>query len=70
MSPAESSSSISRRRTSINACERKAGNVVSEHCNELRIPNYKNVWANIRKIGRAPNADAVSFKALEMPQNI
>jgi arsenite oxidase large subunit len=46
------------------------GNVVSEHCNELRIPNYKNVWANIRKIGRAPNADAVSFKELEMPADV
>lgn len=64
MSPAESSFRIPRLRTSINACERKAGNVVSEHCNELRIPNYKNVWANIRKTCRAPNADAISFKAL------
>lgn len=45
------------------------GNVVSEYCNELRIPNYKNVWANIRRIGRAPNVDGVSFKELEMPRD-
>jgi len=46
------------------------GNIVSEYTNELMIPNYKNVWANIRKIGRAPRADSVSFKALEMPQDV
>jgi len=46
------------------------GNIVSEHCNELRIPNYKNVWASIRKIGRAPNADQISFKALEYPKKV
>jgi arsenite oxidase large subunit len=33
------------------------------------IPNYKNVWADIRKIGRAPEAEKISFKALEYPQN-
>ena len=47
----------------------QVGNVVSEHTNELMIPNYKNVWADIRKIGRAPEADKISFKALEVPQN-
>ncbi len=41
------------------------GNIVSGGVNELRIPNYKNVWANIRRIGRAPEADSVSFKGLE-----
>jgi arsenite oxidase large subunit len=48
----------------------QVGNVISEHTNELIIPNYKNVWANIRKIGRAPQADGISFKALEYPQDI
>ncbi len=46
------------------------GNLVSGQTNELRIPNYKNVWANIRRIGRAPEADTISFKELEYPQNI
>ena len=46
------------------------GNIVSQGVNELRIPNYKNVWANIRRIGRAPDADAISFKELEYPQDI
>jgi len=45
----------------------QVGNVVSEHTNELMIPNYKNVWASIRKIGRTPEADKISFKALEYP---
>ncbi len=45
----------------------QVGNVVSEHTNELMIPNYKNVWADIRRIGRAPHADEISFKALEYP---
>ncbi len=47
----------------------QVGNVVSEYTNELMIPNYKNVWADIRKIGRAPEADKISFKALEVPQS-
>ena len=47
----------------------QVGNVVSQDCNELRIPNYRNVWANIRKIGRSPGADHVSFKALEFSQS-
>jgi len=46
------------------------GNVVSGGVNELRIPNYKNVWANIRRIGRAPDADSVSFKGLEYPRDL
>ncbi len=45
----------------------QVGNVISEHTNELIIPNYKNVWANIRRIGRAPKVDEISFKALEYP---
>ena len=48
----------------------QVGNVISEHTNELIIPNYKNVWADIRKIGRAPQADEISFKALDYPQDI
>lgn len=48
----------------------QVGNVISEHTNELMIPNYKNVWANIRRIGRAPQVEGISFKALEYPQNI
>jgi len=46
------------------------GNIVSKGVNELRIPNYKNVWANIRKIGKAPEADSVSFKELGYPLEI
>lgn len=45
----------------------QVGNVISENTNELIIPNYKNVWADIRRIGRAPEADQISFKALEYP---
>ncbi len=45
----------------------QVGNVISEHTNELMIPNYKNVWANIRRIGRAPQADGISFKTPEYP---
>ena len=48
----------------------QVGNVISEHTNELMIPNYKNVWANIRRIGRAPQAEGISFKPLEYPQDI
>jgi len=48
----------------------QVGNVISEATNELIIPNYKNVWANIRRIGRTPEADHISFKALEYPQDI
>lgn len=45
----------------------QVGNIISEHTNELVIPNYKNIWADIRRIGRAPEADRISFKALEYP---
>ena len=38
--------------------------------NELMIPDYKNVWANVRRIGRAPEADAMSFKDIEYPKDI
>ena len=48
----------------------QVGNVISKHTNELRIPNYKNVWANIRRIGRAPEAEAMSFKDIEYPKDI
>lgn len=42
------------------------GNVVSKGVNELIIPNYKQTWANIRKIASAPEATkTVSFKSLE-----
>ena len=47
----------------------QVGNVISEHTNEPLIPNDKNVWADIRRIGRAPGADGVSFKALAHPQS-
>ncbi len=46
------------------------GNVVSQGVNELRIPNYKNVWANIRRIGRVPEADTISFKDIAYPTDI
>ncbi len=42
------------------------GNVVSPGVNELVIPNYKQTWANIRKIAAAPgSARATSFKSWE-----
>jgi len=48
----------------------QVGNVISEHTNELIIPNYKNVWADVRRIGRTPQADGISFKALEYPHDL
>ncbi|WP_029010077.1 arsenate reductase (azurin) large subunit [Azospirillum halopraeferens] len=48
----------------------QVGNVIGKGTNELMIPNYKNVWADIRRIGRAPGADGMSFKAIEYPQGI
>jgi len=48
----------------------QVGNVISKYTNELIIPNYKNVWANIRRIGRTPRADDISFKAIEYPGSI
>ncbi|HFD15549.1 MAG TPA: arsenate reductase (azurin) large subunit [Rhodospirillales bacterium] len=42
------------------------GNVVNAGVNELVIPNYKQTWANIRKLAKAPRAVAhVSFKSRE-----
>jgi arsenite oxidase large subunit len=42
------------------------GNVVSEGVNELIVPNYKQTWANIRKIADAPHMTRhVTFKSEE-----
>lgn len=42
------------------------GNVVSAGVNELVIPNYKQTWANIRKIADAPEATrGLTFKSPE-----
>ena len=42
------------------------GNIVSKGVNELVIPNYKQTWANIRKIADAPEVTKVlSFKSRE-----
>ena len=42
------------------------GNVVSKGVNELIIPNYKQTWANIRKIADAPEVTRkLSLKSLE-----
>jgi arsenite oxidase large subunit len=42
------------------------GNVVSKGVNEFIIPNYKQAWANIRKITSAPEAVRhLSFKSFE-----
>jgi arsenite oxidase large subunit len=42
------------------------GNVVSPGVNELIIPNYKQTWANIRKLSSAPGAARqTSFKSWE-----
>ncbi|MGQ9369455.1 arsenate reductase (azurin) large subunit [Azospirillum sp. ST 5-10] len=48
----------------------QVGNVISKGTNELMIPNYKNVWADIRRIGRAPGADAMSFKSIAYPRGV
>lgn len=45
------------------------GNVVSGAVDELIIPNYKQTWANIRKISNAPESTLhLSFKSQEFPQ--
>jgi arsenite oxidase large subunit len=45
------------------------GNVTSDGVNELVVPNYKQTWANIRKIADKPAAVAhLSFKSKEYPQ--
>ena len=42
------------------------GNVVSPGVNEFIIPNYKQTWANVRKLADAPEAvKALSFKSKE-----
>lgn len=42
------------------------GNVISEGVNELVIPNYKQTWADIRKIADAPEVvRGISFKSKE-----
>jgi arsenite oxidase large subunit len=42
------------------------GNVINAGVNELILPNYKQTWANIRKIADAPaNVKAGSFKSWE-----
>ncbi len=42
------------------------GNVVNAGVNELIIPNYKQTWANIRKISDAPDAvKHLTFKSKE-----
>ena len=43
------------------------GNVVSKGVNELIVPNYKQTWANIRKIADAPEVTRhLSFKSQEV----
>ena len=40
------------------------GNVINAGVNELILPNYKQTWANIRKISDAPaSVRAMSFKS-------
>jgi arsenite oxidase large subunit len=42
------------------------GNVVNAGTNELVIPNYKQTWANIRKLADAPEGTRhLSFKSQE-----
>jgi arsenite oxidase large subunit len=43
------------------------GNVINSGTNELILPNYKQTWANIRKISDAtPASAAVSYKSWEV----
>ncbi len=43
------------------------GNVISEATNELVIPNYKQTWADIRRIADTPaSARSISFKSKEV----
>jgi arsenite oxidase large subunit len=40
------------------------GNVINAGVNELILPNYKQTWANIRKISDAPaSVQRLSFKS-------
>jgi arsenite oxidase large subunit len=42
------------------------GNVINAGVNELILPNYKQTWANIRKISDAPSSvRGASFKSWE-----
>jgi len=42
------------------------GNVVNDGVNEVIIPNYKQTWANIRKLANKPSGvNHVSFKSKE-----
>jgi arsenite oxidase large subunit len=42
------------------------GNAISKGVNELVIPNYKQTWANIRKLADAPQVTVhLSFKSEE-----
>ena len=42
------------------------GNVINAGTNELILPNYKQTWANLRKIADAPEGvKHLSFKSLE-----
>jgi arsenite oxidase large subunit len=44
------------------------GNVVSAGVNELMIPNYKQTWANIRRMAAGgARAVGVSFKSRQAP---
>ena len=43
------------------------GNVINAGVNELILPNYKQTWANIRKISNAPEpVRGMSFKSMEV----
>jgi arsenite oxidase large subunit len=43
------------------------GNVINAGTNELILPNYKQTWANIRKVSDAtPAAAAASYKSWEV----
>ena len=42
------------------------GNIVNAGVNELILPNYKQTWANIRKISDAPaSVRGLSFKSFD-----
>jgi arsenite oxidase large subunit len=45
------------------------GNVVNAGTNELHLPNYKQTWANIRKLAVAPaSVQHLNFKLQEYPK--
>jgi hypothetical protein len=45
------------------------GNVVSKGVNELIIPNYKQTWANIRKISDAPETTRLQVPGVQLGLN-